>query len=232
MNADPEFAAEVKLQQTIFEAVTEKDVLDFRDTLDEIQREKDGIETSNNARVIRMLPRRILAIAATILILVIGGIFVLRKLFGPPNPEELYASYFEIPIVEDIMDPAVFRSRIEEQEPGTIDSIEQNMLSIRDLFNSGQYANALNKLESTRTPRREKNSNFHFMAGILYLINERPQDALNSFERVTGIYQEDKKWYEAMAFLKLPTIKRGPKQIGRISRERQSLAKKSNPTIT
>lgn len=203
LESDPEFAADVKVQETIFQAATDKDAMQFQDMLAEIQAEKDAEEKTAPSRIIRLPVRRLIAVAASIALLFLAGYFFFREQLVPSSPESLFATYFEAPRAEDFMDPAIISSMARGEEGAGLSPVELSLKEMADLYKDGQYVAALDKLEAINPEDLKNQPNFHYMAGVIYLVNDRPEESLSSFEKIGFGYQDGKNWYEALALLKL-----------------------------
>lgn len=192
VQADPSLAGEVALERDLLDSLTETDVRAFRRTVEEVHRRK------REARVIPLASRRTWALAASFLVLVVAGYFVLDSVLAP-SPEALYQAYFEVPAAEEFMDPAVFRSRTEEKAAdGTPE--EQALRNVAGLYRNRQYAEALAAMQAVEPSNEEA---YAYQLGILYLVNGQPQAALEQLAKVEDANQSGALWYQALALLEL-----------------------------
>lgn len=197
LSEDQGLATEVELQRAIMEAVREKDIYRFQQTLKEIQDEKDKSQKGNR----RFFIPPYLTIAASLAVLVLAAYFIYRSLNTPPSSQELFAQYFEIPDAEDILPPEP-SSRGEDSTMAD-NPPEDGWSLAKDLFRDKQYAAALQQLRGVSPPEGPANAEYYFQLGILFLINGQPGQALQSWGQLEPGHSYALKWYKAMAFLQL-----------------------------
>jgi tetratricopeptide (TPR) repeat protein len=202
LETDSELAAELKLQEDIFRALTEKDVIGFEQVLAEIQQEKNW----KGRRVVSFFQissfSKAIAIAAALIFLVVVGYFIFHPLFDPPLPQELFAEYFVVPEAEDILPPSGSnRSAMQDEE-----SISQGLTewdTAQSFFRKKEYRAALTLMEKVRPSSFQDSVEYFFQLGVLLLIDGRAEESLESFAQVKNGQPEALKWYQAMALLRV-----------------------------
>ena len=110
---DEDLSKDLDLHKAVFEAVSEKEIIDYRAELDKIQVQMDagtGSAASDNqevkpqATIRRLNIRRVLAVAASVAVLLVAGWYVMQSggLGGPMTADEVFAANFEAPSIEDV----------------------------------------------------------------------------------------------------------------------------------
>lgn len=213
--SDPELASEVKLQEVVFQAVTDKESAGFQELLNEIRQERSEIAKTRQAKTIRFPVRRALAIAATVLLVAIAGIFLYKSQVQPARSESLFAAYFEAPAVKDILNPALIsRSRDGGEPPAPGD---EQLLEVAKLYENKEYPSALDELEAIDPGSLDNPSDYHYLAGILYLIDGQPEQALANFDRATSGFPDGRAWYQALALLKLGRMEEAGRKLEQLA---------------
>lgn len=189
MQADPTLAEEVALERDLLDYMKETDVRAFRATVQQVRQQK------REARIISLAGRRTWALAASILVLIVAGYFVLDRVLAP-TPQELYQAYFETPAAEEFMDPAIFRSRDGASEKEGLQGLEK----MAELYRNGQYAEALAAMQAIEPAETAAHA---YQLGVLYLVNNQPEPALQALETGEAANPDGARWYQALALLKL-----------------------------
>ena len=219
MKSDPALVREVELERDIAEALSESDVAAFRKTLRQVQRE---LHAKKNEPHKVALMWRVLAIAASIILLVAAGQWLLRKNTAPPaSAGELFASYFHLPVV---LSAGGKPSRDGKNTDGTVSPEMQAWGTVEELFETGDFEGALNHLKAFPAPMIENSpSKYHYESGLLELALGHPAEALSHFGKITTGYSDEKNWYAALALLKLEG------KTARVKVAFQGVAFKQNP---
>lgn len=189
MQTDPTLAEEVALERDLLEFMGETDVKSFRATVDKVHQQK------REARIIPLAGRRTWALAASVLVLVATGYFVLDRVLAP-SPQNLYHAYFETPAAEEFMDPAIFRSRDGASEKQDLRGLEK----VATLYRNGQYAEALAAMQAVEPADAAAHA---YQLGVLYLVNDQPEAALQELTPGEAANPDGARWYRALALLQL-----------------------------
>lgn len=189
MLADPTLADEVALERDLLEFMKETDVQAFRATVAKVHQQK------REARIIPLAGRRTWALAASVLVLVVAGYFVLDRLLAP-SPQDLYLAYFETPAAAEFMDPAILRSRDGASEKQDLQGLEK----VAALYRDGQYPEALAAMQAVEPADAAAHA---YQLGVLYLVNDQPVAALKELETGAAANPDGARWYRALALLQL-----------------------------
>lgn len=122
LQADPDLAREVLLLKEIDLAVGDKSVLQFQEL---VRKEGEAFKQAQSPRAVpvkRLAPRRYLAVAATLLLLV-ATVFLLRQYSdSSPSGQNLFAQHFETYNLsqsmrsESVAEEALFQTAIEQYQ--------------------------------------------------------------------------------------------------------------------
>lgn len=221
MAADPEFAAEVKLQREIAEAMTEKDVIELSSKIRSVLNQKKATSTGSG----RIFPfRRLLQIAAGLALLV--TVYFVYENFNQPvyTPQELAAKYFS-------PDERIGHTSLERtlsRDPDSSEMVKNETrknlnaiwLEIENLYAEKQYDRAFEKLNTVQQldPAFETQSpdEFYFYEGLLLLHTGKPEPAIRSFDMVTANYTEKATWYAALAYLQTGDVENAEVKLQKI----------------
>jgi tetratricopeptide (TPR) repeat protein len=206
--ANQNLASEVKLFNEIDEAITEKDVMDLRSSLNTIGKEanKPEIRGIRGSLSLKLTHRFLPAVAASIIVIL--GINIIFHSISSSNPK-IYSEYYQ---------PAEFitgttRSAINAEELMMNQAL--TMLSIKE------YDQAL-QLFSDILAKDDKNPAANFYAGTIYQMKEQYADAIKSFTMVTeegdNLFVEQADWYLGLCFLKMDQRKRAIDQFNKLSK--------------
>ena len=219
---DEDLSKDLDLHKAVFEAVSEKEIIDYRAELDKIQVQMDagtGSAASDNqevkpqATIRRLNIRRVLAVAASVAVLLVAGWYVMQSggLGGPMTADEVFAANFEAPSIEDVA------SRSDDfEKPKMIDQFLDRLYNSEDNFKQSfkakDYEAALKALNTMlgADSKFENHSEqtYYYNRGITLLHLENYKDAARAFNKVKrGEKLEDALWYKAMAYLKTDTTK-------------------------
>lgn len=211
LEADAEVSEKLEMHQAIFDAVSEKEIIDYRKQLDAIQANMDAGEASSDrtankpgATVRRMWPvSRVLAVAASVAILLIAAWYLVPG-SSTLSPDDAFAAHYQAPKAQDM----AARSATAE---GTANPTRENLETLdgqfRNAFEQGNYQEALAALSNmTETdPDFEFHSEqgFYYNQGITYLQLQEYEQAATAFAKVKrGEKLDNAYWYRAMALLK------------------------------
>ncbi len=197
----PELAIEVALQKDILQALTEKDVIDFRETLEKIANETP--QTIPSPRRVLSLGR-ILILAAAVISLVIAGNWIYTNLKTTSNsPEDVYASYFTLP--DELEEFEWVRGDTSSGRGSELDSSIPGFILLADsLYQIKDYEGALDILKEL-PPRsvEDYQTAISYRLGLLSMITNQHEAALSHFQKVVTNYQTKSKWYTALTLLKV-----------------------------
>lgn len=213
MESNPALASEVKLQKVVFHSVTDKEAARFQELLGEIEQEREKAPEKGAAKTIRFAFRKTVSIAAAIALVVAAGVYLFKSQVQPARPGSLFAAYFEIPPIEDIVDPALISSVRDRGEQPLPDSESQPLLEVAKLYKNKEYHTALEKLEAIDPGSLENPSNYYYLAGILCLIDGRAEEALANFENVASGFPDGRAWYQALALIKLGRMEEAGRKL-------------------
>lgn len=189
IQADPALAEEVALERDLLDYLGETDVQAFRATVQKVHKQK------REARIIPLAARRTWALAASVLVLVVTGYFVLDRMLAP-SPQDLYQAYFETPAAEEFMAPSIFQSRDGVSEKQDL----QGLGKVAALYRNGQYAEALAAMQSIEPSDAAAHA---YQLGVLYLVNDQPEAALDALSAGEAANPDGARWYRALALLGL-----------------------------
>ncbi len=191
LQQDPSFAHEFSLHRGIKEAITDQGTEQLQDTLRELRQEW---EKSNPPKVKRPFPRFTarLSIAATVLLIVMGSIFL--YMYRTPSfssADDLATQYYK-----------PYEREMVRGGNSTIDIHLQNALTEYD---KEHYQRALVYLDSV-TKLHPDHIKANFYKAHCYLnLGEQPR-AIELFNKIIAhgdnVYIDDAMWFLAMAYLK------------------------------
>ena len=145
----------------------------------------DAYRRRGGARVRTLSSRRGFAAAASVLVLVVAGVFLFRTAVGS-SPEALAAAYFE-------PDPGLPTTLGEAEDA----AFEEAMID----YKLGDYAAALQRWGRLRAEVGPGDTLSYFY-GVTLLAAERPVEAAEFLREVRGGgFVEEARWYEALALL-------------------------------
>jgi len=181
---------EVALHNEIAQAITEKDVIEFRNLVQSTLKNK----TSNTKKVFS-IKWRYISIAATILIiLVIGMVVMYPNLFQKKPAEQLYITYYE-----PYQDLITGRSNeINDKNTG---------LALM-YYNRQEYHKVIEQLNNVDISNKPL---LQLYAGISYLTINDVKKAHITFENISkgnNLFQIEALWYNALTYLKEGDIKK------------------------
>jgi tetratricopeptide (TPR) repeat protein len=204
LKGDPSLKKELELRTKLNDAVRETDVIDFRKQLQDVF-ETSHVETWSRGHAFH-LSRRIAVGLSAVVIVVLGGLLILRPDRHMEN-RELYEAYFK---------PA---------EPGLTYRSEENAADIElrnamRFYENGQYEQALRGFENVlRSDSTRIGLNLY--SGISQMETERYSDANTSFRKILDnnyiLYLEQAEWYLAFCYLMTNDRKKAEEQFGLIA---------------
>jgi tetratricopeptide (TPR) repeat protein len=198
LKKDKALAEEVAIERDIAGALSEPDVLSFRQTLQGVR--QDYHRKGNGRRGFTIIWRT-LVVAASVVLLVAAGHWLFQRQAGPlPAADALFDSHFAPP-------GALVQGSSERDGSASGGGLSSEMAAwtaVDELYKSGDYAAALNRLKSFPTSLTDSfPSKYHYQYGLLELILGRPAEAILHFEKIEMEYADEKNWYKALALLKL-----------------------------
>lgn len=217
IQTDADFAQEMELHEAIFDAVSENDIIDYRAQLDAIQAQVDAEDSrtqaeseQKEAKVRSLRPvfsmRRVLAVAATVAVLLVAGFYFLNLGGSSASPDDLFAANYSAPEASDLA--------MRTNDPNDLTPIQQTILNQEKNFNTafqaGNYPEALNALNAMLAADSkfefQSKTKFYYNQGITLLRLENYGDAANAFDKVNrGEKLDAALWYKALALLKTDT---------------------------
>lgn len=204
--ADPQLAGEVTLWQNVDEALGDEPTLDFQQTVAKVGKDYLAAMGSSQAKVRRLgVSRRLLSIAAAVLVLVASSVLIWQLSQGSPvNGQELYAANFT---PYEITPEAVRSTDLPPPPSG----LTKGLIEYQDK----QYAAAATTFESL-LPAYKDSMNLVFTLANAYL-NQQPARvslAATQLQRVIAdgqsTYVPRAQWYLALIRVKegdLPAAK-------------------------
>ena len=192
---DAELAAEVQIQKDIYEALKEKDVVEFHQNLQNIYSKLEHESPEVLGKVSGRAASRMFitkwyyrAAAAAAILLMAGSIlyFTLR----PPKYERLFAAYYK------------------HIDAGTI---ERSVMQVSndaftralDAYNAAGYDIALENFKAVNDTSINKPAAF-FLGGISAIELDKTDEAILMLQKVkpSSLYNEASQWYLALCYLR------------------------------
>ena len=208
---DPNLVEEVKLHQDIGIALTETDVIDFEKKISTIF-ESTAKEMEKEGKVFSI--RRMLSIAASILLLVTAGYFIFN--FNKTNPSsvaDLVQEKFSFSqnISEGILNENKTKGINEEELKSEIKNTWRK--TVKE-FKKNNFVAAISLFdEIERMDNQLQNVSvfkFHYFRGVAYLKQNQPEKAFNAFDKINKnipIYGNDAYWNKILCLLLIPERK-------------------------
>lgn len=192
VEADTDLKESLRQQVLLHVAEWEGSQADYRNKLDSWLDKEKATPRSIWGNI---SSRKILLVAASILIFVTLGWLLLKPELSDPNPLDIYAEY-AIPL-----DKKSTRTTLED------DSLNQIWRQVTESYDRGNFVQAgliTEKLLKT-LPASQNQSRYRLLLGTAYLFSDRPLEALKQFEKVDSFttFQDNADWYQGMAYLKL-----------------------------
>ena len=219
---DPGFAAEVVLHQKMRLAVGEKDVGAFRKTVENLLLERRS--APQNKFVIL---RYIWALAAALL-LALAAVWFYNQT-GRPTPEEVYAAAFQPP--EHFEENGV-REQVNRGDDSMAQQQQKQWAALNTAWGQQQYEQALAlalEIAQKDSATGDDARMAFFVAGVIALAQENPEDALQYLQRAEGlkINAEEIRWYTTLALVKQALQDRSKNQ--QAMRALEKVKKESQP---
>lgn len=201
LRGDPAFAAEVALHRYMRQAVREKDIGNFRLSVDTLLAEALTAGKSPPRPKVFQINRLIWAIAAALL-LALAAVWFFRT--SQPTLEQLYAEAFQ--------PPAQFRYRdMPKDAVRDRDTILKHILpaweNLNNAWSEKKADEALqHALEIARTDTSlSRSQSAYYAAGIITLSEQKADEALEYLEKAGNVkpYAEDILWYKALAHVQI-----------------------------
>ena len=203
--SNKDLKSDVKLHKEVEKAIGERDIIDLRDHLGEINKES---HTNEGKSIIMLRPNLTSSLmkrslAASLLILV--GLTALLKL-SPVNSERLYNKYYETY-------PSYGISRTASSE------INQDLKQGLLLFGEKNYADALGVFKNIIEDDAE-NSVARFYAGQSYQNLDNNVSAINEYKTVVkhneNLFVEQAEWYMSLCLIKEGDKQQATEQLNTI----------------
>lgn len=201
LDDNPAMQAELKLQQKINDALKEKDIIEFRQQLTEIQQEV--VPYSKPVTVRNYSYKKIMGMAASLIVLLTIA-FTVKYLTGVNSTEKVFTKYYQR------YEPLNFRSGSDE-----IDLLYRNGLIAyqnEDFEKARNYFEQVLKIDGSRMEA-------NLLNGASDMELEKYKAASNSFQKVIdqkdNLFIEDAEWYLGLCYLK---TKETQKAIGQFSK--------------
>lgn len=203
--SDPSFASDVNDYLLIMKEVK---VSGQRAFIDKVREWED--EVASKEKETRVIPmRRLLSVAATVLLIAAAGGYIVFKSL-PVGNAELFDQYFEP--YEDVI----------SQRSGDQGPLQMGM----NFYNDGNYPEAVKYLEEA-LKNNYGNLSVQCYLGISYLADDKTQRAENIFKSLIqtepGLYREIAEWNLALLYLKLNEISNTKEQLNIISQQKAHL---------
>jgi tetratricopeptide (TPR) repeat protein len=201
LRSDSDLVNEVALQKDILQALSEKEVIDFRKKLVTIH-EKVSSSKPTQGRIFKL--GRVLALAAAVVALVLVGNWVFNIIPSKTiSPSEIYAANFKAPEVMGEENNGERTILPDERIDSLID--ETDFLNKADsLFNINRYEEAaifLNAIPSE--VMNEYPTEINYRLALLSMLVDEHEQAVFYFEKVITNYQSSRDWYTALSLLKI-----------------------------
>lgn len=194
---DAMFAREVMLHKDIHYAVSDKNLLAFRKTVQEVAADYEKNTTDGSLSRIRKYPMWLKAAAVITLLLFLTAVFVLLRSSSISN-DQLFQSYFEPYYV-----PANFRGPV----TSNVDAWHQAVLC----YNSEEYDKAISFFNPV-IEEQPSHALAHLLRGISYLatnsVDAAQQDFQNIIDHTDPLFEQQAQWYLALCCLKTDQLER------------------------
>ncbi len=193
MAADPSLQQEVEETRNALLAVERAAVADRIAQA----RRRSQIQRSGGARIRRLSSKRILAIAASLTLLVAAGLWTFSEQRAG-SPAGLSASYFEpalgLPTTLGLTDDQDFQE-------GMID------------YKLGDYDAAIKQWSTLQQPGLASDTLSYFL-GLAHLANDDASAALDQLSNISdGSYRADAYWYRALSLLRLDRVAEAKQEL-------------------
>jgi tetratricopeptide (TPR) repeat protein len=203
--SDPSFASDVKDYALIMKEIEASGQRSF---IDKMKAWEDQV--ASKEKETKVIPiRRLLSMAASLLIIAVAGGYIIFKSL-PSGNAELFDQYFE-PYGD------VISQRSAEESP-----FQKGM----NFYNQGKYFEAIKYLEEA-WENNEDDPSVKCYLGISYLADDKTQKAKEIFESLVksepGLYREVAEWNLALVYLKTNEISDLEKQLNIITQQKDHM---------
>jgi tetratricopeptide (TPR) repeat protein len=196
MKSDPKLAEEVAMQQEVFEAVKDKEARAFRKTLEDIRDKRARNISAVRKKSISL--GRILAIAASILVIAVAGIWLWNTgQTSAVSPYQLSVNNFEKParITSSYSTARGNQPNTEELDIWT---------EVEDLYQADQLLGAYEKLASVSTEfYNDYADEINYKMAVIALALDKSELVLEHLEKIVDSHSDSKIWLKALALLRL-----------------------------
>ena len=190
LSSDSDLQEELNLHRQVSETLKGEKVHQLRNVLHEVDKDWKVESKEDSAKIINFNFRRVLTIAATVALIIIG-----LQWFSNSNlsSEELYAANFETY-------PMLLNQRSVDEN--TADLITYN--NAITFYAKGQNQEALASFEKLIQAQPE-NITYQFYQANLLLSEKKSGEAIPIFQKILAgdypLFEEQARWYLALAFL-------------------------------
>lgn len=176
------------------------------------------IKESKQAKIRRIRQFRYWAVAASIILIGIVGLLLMKQLNPTYTSDQLFADNLELPRQLESPDESVSRGNTSDNNSSTLPLEDQFF----NLYNAQDYEAALQELENMARTNPNILTNqlntYNYYLALTYLQLEQYEQALLALENLSYPYEEEADWYKALVQLKLEGFSSNTyKQIERIS---------------
>ena len=212
MENDPEFAKEVKIQETLLQQISDLGHQKMREKLVSIKAELSN-KNSTTPTPESKRTQKWWIIGFLILILAVLSYFLLNKAAEEPvsQPEQLYAQYYEPYAIP-------FTSRT--------DDTNQDLIAAAGFYQDGQFSQALAIFESIQSSNINNDEKLALAIGICRMETANYSKAIQTFQGIQQnpqhLYYEQAQWYESLCHLHNHDLTKASKQLEQITQNEDS----------
>lgn len=168
----------------------------------------------------RILFRRVMAVAAGIVMLIAAGIIWMNGSSGKIAPGALYAKHFEMPAAPSV------RNGMQQVNPKWQNAV--------DFFAGGKYKSAIPLLQELLTDESfGQRETAKLLLGTCLLSEGDTNGAIEILDQITpeSTYQQDAEWYHALALLKGGNLGEAKQAFEKIAAQERHFKKKESKDI-
>lgn len=200
LQTDKEFAEDYTLQKEIRIALTNKDIHDLREQLNEISKNLE--EKKQIAR--KRIPVLVCTLSAAVIVLIIFSIFIFNKSYTNNELYEMYYEHYD----------AGTRTRGVEKT-----TMEIQTLALRT-YDNHQYNEAI-KIFNQITDTSQYFIPKEYFTGLSYMELQKFNEAIKHFENITdkqNVFYENAIWYKGLCYLKTNQNQKAVQQFRKLLR--------------